>query len=125
MIVSKEMINEEASYRLAIENAKRVVQARVDEMGQFYKKVCDELNDGYNYLIGKKVRIYTNPFGDVQRIYEGCFYGFEVIRDNYCDQYTPETIHVKLFKCKKNGGASKLKEYIYEPVTQILKIEEI
>jgi adenine-specific DNA methylase len=125
MIVSEEMINEVDSYLLAIENAKQVVQVRVDEMEQFYKEVCDELNDEYEYLIGKKVRIYTNLFDDVQRIYEGWFYGFEVIRENYCGQYTPAKPHVKLFKCKKDGSASKIKQDVYEPVTKIVKIEEI
>lgn len=119
------MINEEASYRLAIENAKRALQATVNEMEQFYKEVCGELNDEYKHLIGKKVRIYTKPFNDRQRTYEGCFYGFEVRRDGYCAQYTMATPHVKLFKCKKDGSASKIKQDVYEPVTKIVKIEEI
>ncbi len=125
MIVSEEMINEADSYLLAIENAKQAVQATIDEMGQFYKEVCGELNDGYKDLIGKKVRIYTKTFNDDQRTYEGWFYGFEARRDNYYVQYTPVTPHVKLFKCKKDGSESKIKQDIYEPVTKIVKIEEI
>jgi hypothetical protein len=125
MIITEKMINTESSYSLAIENAKQVVQATVNEMGQFYKEVCDELNDEYNHLIGKKVRIYTKAFNDIQRIYEGWFYGFEAKRDNYYIPYTPATPHVKLFKCKKDGSVSKLQEDIHEPVAKILKIEEI
>ena len=125
MIVNEHMINTEASYRLAIENAKQVVQATVEEMGQFYKEVCGELNDGYKDLIGKKIRIYTKAFNDGERTYEGWFHGFEVRKENYYAQYTPVTPHVKLFKCKKDGSESKLKQDIYEPVTEIVKIEEI
>lgn len=121
MILNDKMIETEKNYQVSIENAKQALQATVDEMGEFYKEVCYELNDEYKDFIGKKVRIHMDTFW--VRVYEGWFYGFEAIRDDYYVQYRPVTPHIILFKSKKDGSESKFKYTIYDAVSKISKIE--
>lgn len=127
MILNDKMLETEKAYRVSIDNAKQALQATVDEMGEFYKEVCAELNDEYKDFIGKKVRITTvSSIRDSREsTYECWFYGFEARRENYYVQFLPITPHAILFKCKKDGSESKIKQELYEGVTKITKIELI